>query len=112
MPFRHIRRSALTSIVAATITLGPAIAGQTNAQSVQYKSPAGVEYRSLPDTDAVKSARAALEADPKSISKIIDLGVPSPRGSRSHRHLHARPEIEPTPTALFGGAVSISSCVN
>src|SRR5438552_4145811 len=50
------RRRALTSIVAAVITLGPALdAGQTGVQSVQYRSPEGVEYRSLPDTDAVKS---------------------------------------------------------
>jgi tetratricopeptide (TPR) repeat protein len=68
--------AALTAVIAAAITLGPALeAGQTPAQPVQYRSPAGVEYRSLPDTDAVKSARAALDADPKNVSKIIDLGV-------------------------------------
>src|SRR5207344_2472010 len=76
MPFRDIHRAALTSIIAATITLGPALdAGQAGVPSVQYRSPEGVEYRSLPDTDAVKSARAAFEADPRNISKIIDLGV-------------------------------------
>ena len=76
MPFRDIHSSALTSIIAAAITLGPALdAGQTGAQSVQYRSPEGVEYRSLPDTDSVRSARAALEADPKNIARTIDLGV-------------------------------------
>ena len=43
--------------------------------SVQYRSPEGVEYRSLPDTDAVKTARAALDAAPTDIARIIDLGV-------------------------------------
>jgi tetratricopeptide (TPR) repeat protein len=63
------------SIIAAVI-LGPALdAGQTGLQPVQYRSPEGVDYRSLPDTDAVKSARAALEANPRNVARIIDLGV-------------------------------------
>ena len=94
MPLRDIQRAALMSIIAVAITLGPELdARQTAAQSVQYKSPEGVEYRSLPDTDAVKTARAALDADPKSIAKIIDLGVAQSGArpiSRSHRDLHAR----------------------
>jgi len=70
-----MRRAAIT-IVAALVTLAPALdAGQAGGPSVQYRSPDGVEYRSLPDTDAVKSARAALEAEPKNIARIIDLGV-------------------------------------
>jgi len=76
MPFRDIQRGALTSLVAAAITVGPALdAGQTGVQSVQNRSPEGVEYRSLPDTDAVKSARTALEASRRNIARIIDLGV-------------------------------------
>src|SRR5256885_8405900 len=79
------RRRALTSIIAAAITLGPALdAGQTGVQSVQYRSPEGVEYRSLPDTDAVKSARAALEARPKDIARVIDLGI-AQSGARQFR---------------------------
>jgi tetratricopeptide (TPR) repeat protein len=84
MPTRHIHRAALTSIIAAAIAMGPALAGQAGATSVQYKSPAGVEYRSLPDTDAIKAARAALDADPKNIAKIIDLGV-AQSGARQFR---------------------------
>src|SRR4249920_3589765 len=85
MPFRDIHRAALTSIIAATITLGPALdAGQAGVPSVQYRSPEGVEYRSLPDTDAVKSARAAFEADPRNIARIIDLGV-AQSGARQFR---------------------------
>ena len=80
-----INRAALMSIVAAAIILGPALdADQTGTPSVQYRSPEGVEYRSLPDTDAVKSARSALDADPKSISRIIDLGV-AQSGARQFR---------------------------
>src|SRR6186713_3702639 len=74
MAHTHIRRCAL--IIVTLMALGPALeARQTNAPTVQYRSPDGVEYRSLPDTDAVKSARAALEANPTNIARIIDLGV-------------------------------------
>jgi tetratricopeptide (TPR) repeat protein len=84
MPLRDIRRTGLASIIAAA-TLGPALAGaQTDAPSLQYRSPEGVEYRSLPDTDAVRSARAALDANPKSIIAIIDLGV-AQSGARQFR---------------------------
>jgi len=69
-------RVLLALVIGAAVSLGPALdAGQTGAPSVQYRSPEGVEYRSLPDTDAIKSARAALAADPKNIARIIDLGV-------------------------------------
>jgi tetratricopeptide (TPR) repeat protein len=84
MPLRDIRRTGLASIIAAA-TLGPALAGaQTDAPSLQYRSLEGVEYRSLPDTDAVRSARAALDANPKSIIAIIDLGV-AQSGARQFR---------------------------
>ena len=76
MPHGYRLAAALTLVVAAVIALRPALAaGQAGVQPVQYRSPEGVEYRSLPDTDAVKTARAALEADPKNIARIIDLGV-------------------------------------
>jgi len=93
------------AIVAAAIMLGAAlVAGQAQAQSVQYKSPAGVEYRSLPDTDAVKTARAALEADPKNIAKIIDFGV-AQSGARQFREAIATftrgLEIEPNNALLL-----------
>ena len=79
-----IRTSAVTSIIAAAITIPALVASQASAQSVQYQSPAGVEYRSLPDTDAIKSARTALEAEPKNIARIIDLGV-AQSGARQFR---------------------------
>lgn len=85
MPLRSIHRAALTSFITAAITLAPALsADQAAAQSLQYKSPEGVEYRSLPETDAVKTARAALEKNPKDIARIIDLGV-AQSGARQFR---------------------------
>jgi LmbE family N-acetylglucosaminyl deacetylase len=57
---------------------------QTGAPTVQYKSPAGVEYRSLPETEAITKAQAALAADPRSVARLIDLGV-AQSGARQFR---------------------------
>jgi tetratricopeptide (TPR) repeat protein len=85
MKFNNIKRAASAFVIGAAIILGPnPRALQTAAQSVQYRSPEGVEYRSLPDTDAIKSARAALAADPKNVARIIDLGV-AESGARQFR---------------------------
>src|SRR5262245_24970451 len=105
MPFRNLWRTALTPTIAAVITLMPALdAGQAGEPSVQYRSQDGVEYRSLPDTDAVRSARAALEADSKNIARIIDLGV-AQSGARQFREAIATftrgLEIEPNNALLL-----------
>jgi tetratricopeptide (TPR) repeat protein len=99
MTFCVRQRGVLTLVTGAAITLGPALGGtRTGAQSVQYRSAEGVEYRSLPDTDAIKSARSALAADPKNIARIIDLGV-AESGARQFREAIATftrgLEIEP-----------------
>jgi Flp pilus assembly protein TadD len=71
-----MRRAALTFITGAAVIVCPVLgAAQETVQSVQYRSPEGVEYQSLPDTDAAKAARAALDAAPKDIQRIIELGV-------------------------------------
>ena len=93
------------SIIAAAISVGPALdAGQAGVQPVQYRSPEGVEYRSLPDTEAVKTARAALDANPKNIARIIDLGV-AQSGARQFREAIATftrgLEIEPNNALLL-----------
>ncbi len=79
-------------------------AGPTSLPSVQYRSPEGVEYRSLPDTDAVKNARTALESDPKNIARIIDFGV-AQSGARQFREAIATftrgLEIEPDNALLL-----------
>ena len=64
------------SAVAAAVPAG--------AQSVQYRSPAGVEYRSQADTGAIRRAEAALAADPRDVQKIIALGT-AQSGARQFR---------------------------
>jgi len=44
-------------------------------QSVQYRSPDGVEYRSQPDTGAIARAERALAADPGNTALVIQLAV-------------------------------------
>jgi tetratricopeptide (TPR) repeat protein len=105
MPNLDMHRVVLTLVIGAAITMGPGLdAGQTAVQSLQYRSPAGVEYRSLPDTDAVRNARAALEANPKEIAKIVDLGV-AQSGARQFREAIATftrgLEIEPNNALLL-----------
>lgn len=85
MPTRTLQVAAFM-FVAAVITVWPAAdsASQTAVPSLQYRSPQGVEYRALPDTSTIKTARAALDADPKNIARIIDLGV-AQSGARQFR---------------------------
>src|SRR5258708_12622759 len=66
-------------VIAATLSGTSAV-----AQSIQYRSPAGVEYRSQPDTGPVARAEAALAADPRNIDKFVALGVPE-SGARQFR---------------------------
>lgn len=54
------------------------------AQSLQYRSPAGVEYRSQRDTGAMARAESALAADPRNVARIIQLGV-AQSGVRQYR---------------------------
>lgn len=46
-----------------------------HAQSTQYVSPAGVTYRSQPDTGAIARAEQALAAAPTNVDRLIDLGI-------------------------------------
>lgn len=52
-----------------------ATSAAAGAQTVQYRSPAGVEYRSQRDTGAVARAQRALAADPTNVDRIIALGT-------------------------------------
>lgn len=65
--------------IATALAGGPAA-----AQSVQYRSPAGVEYRSQPDTGAIARAESSLVADPRNVVRIIQLGV-AQSGARQFR---------------------------
>jgi tetratricopeptide (TPR) repeat protein len=71
-------------LIAATIVATGSIASAALGQSVQYKSPAGVEYRSQADTGPVARAQAALAADPKNVQRFIELGV-AQSGARQFR---------------------------
>jgi tetratricopeptide (TPR) repeat protein len=61
-----------------------ALASAAGAQGVQYRSPAGVEYRSQADTGPVARALQALRSDSLNVSKIIALGV-AQSGARQFR---------------------------
>ena len=66
--------TARQTLISICVALG-ATPGAVHAQSVQYKSPAGIEYRSQADTGAIAGAEKALAADPKNVDLIIALGV-------------------------------------
>ena len=66
-------RGAASGILIGCAALGAASAAP--AQSVQYRSPAGVAYRSQRDTGAIARAESALAADPRNVERIIQLGV-------------------------------------
>ena len=61
-----------------------AAAGPVSGQSVQYRSPAGVEYRSQRDTGPVARAESALARDRRNVDLIIQLGV-AQSGARQYR---------------------------
>jgi len=53
-------------------------------QAVEYRSPAGVEYRAQHDTGAIARADSALARDPRNVDKLIALGV-AQSGVRQYR---------------------------
>jgi tetratricopeptide (TPR) repeat protein len=53
-------------------------------QAVEYRSPAGVEYRAQHDTGAIARAESVLATDPRNVDKIIQLGV-AQSGVRQYR---------------------------
>ena len=78
------RRWQVTASVAFTMLAQAALVSESMAQSVQYRSKAGVEYRAQADTGPIARARAALDADPRNIQKLIALGV-AQSGARQFR---------------------------
>lgn len=64
----------------ATVLIAPA----ASAQTVQYRSPAGVEYRAVVDTGPVARAQAAYAADTANVDLLIRLGI-AQSGSRQFR---------------------------
>lgn len=74
------RHAALLSLSLASLL----VPVHARAQSVQYRSPAGVVYRALPDTGPIARARTALDADPRNVQKVIALGT-AQAGARQFR---------------------------
>jgi Flp pilus assembly protein TadD/quercetin dioxygenase-like cupin family protein len=73
------RFAVLVALTAAVIAAAPVA-----AQSVQYRSQPGVDYRSQTDTGPIARAEAALAADPRNVERIIQLGV-AQSGARQFR---------------------------
>ena len=76
--------SLRSSLVAALGGLSLIAAAPIQGQSVQYRSAAGVEYRSQADTGAIARAESALAADPRNAELFIQLGV-AQSGARQFR---------------------------
>lgn len=74
---------SLRGLVLVLAASGAGAAGAL-AQSVQYRSPAGVEYRSLPDTGTIAQAERQLSDDPRNVERIIALGL-AQSGARQFR---------------------------
>lgn len=60
------------------------IATTVAAQSIQYRSPSGIEYRAQADTGPIARAQTALAADPRNVQLIVALGV-AQSGARQFR---------------------------
>lgn len=67
-----MRAHLIATATLCVVALAHATAG---AQSVQYRSPAGVEYRSQQDAGAVARAQQALATNPKDLNLIVALGT-------------------------------------
>ena len=87
-----------------TCLLSLALSTNAVAQSVQYRSPTGVVYRSQADTGPVARAKAASDADPRNVEKLIALGI-AQSGARQMREAIATftrgTAIEPNNAILY-----------
>ena len=72
------------SLYAALLSASVTAVAPAGGQSVQYRSPAGVEYRALVDTGAIARAESALAAEPRNVERIIQLGI-AQSGARQFR---------------------------
>jgi tetratricopeptide (TPR) repeat protein len=70
-----MKLSLRLGVAAAVVTAGMGRAVQVAAQSVEYTSPAGVAYQSLPDSGPVARAESALAANPHNVKLIMQLGM-------------------------------------
>jgi tetratricopeptide (TPR) repeat protein len=75
-----VKRSALVALLLAIASC----TSLADAQSPQYRSPTGVEYRAQADTGPIGRARAAVEAEPRNVDLIMRLGI-AQSGARQFR---------------------------
>jgi tetratricopeptide (TPR) repeat protein len=80
--WRSLVLGSLTAALAACRTAPPV--STTGTAPVEYRSPAGVEYRAQVDTGPIARARAALDADRSTPQRYIDLAV-AQSGARQFR---------------------------
>src|SRR6266704_5423375 len=80
----HFRRDPACCNMAPMPTLLSLLLPLCLLQSVEYRSPAGVDYRAQRDTGAIARAESALAADPRNIDRIIQLGI-AQSGVRQYR---------------------------
>ena len=73
-----------TARILLTLTLAWILPFAIGAQTVQYRSAAGVEYRAQRDTGPIARAESALAADPRNVERIIQLGI-AQSGARQFR---------------------------
>ena len=57
------------------LILVAALMAPASAQTVQYRSPGGIQYRAQSDTGPIARAQAALAADSTNIPLLIQLGI-------------------------------------
>jgi tetratricopeptide (TPR) repeat protein len=72
------------SLLTVPLVLSGATAAPARGQAVEYRSPAGIEYRAQPDTGPIARAESALAADPRNVGLIIQLGI-AQSGARRYR---------------------------
>lgn len=77
----HVRSFVALSLCGCAAGVAPVVAG---AQSVQYRSPAGVEYRAQADTGPIARAQRAVAAEPRNVQRYIELGT-AQAGARQMR---------------------------
>jgi tetratricopeptide (TPR) repeat protein len=92
-------------VVVCALQVGAPVArAQGRPATVQYRSPAGVEYSAQLDTGAIARAESALAADPRNVQRIIQLGV-AQSGARQFREairtFTRGLEIEPNNAMLY-----------
>src|SRR5216684_2189906 len=68
-----MKRSMVVALVGTCAVAAPAM--EASAQTVQYRSPAGVEYRAQLDTGAIARADSARAVEPRNVERFVQLGV-------------------------------------